>query len=387
MRPGSIQNRKNPPAKPVGPGEASRSPDPRVMSRRLARWFEQAARDLPWRTRPPGSRDPYITLVSEIMLQQTQASRVAERLPGFLARFPTLDDLAKASEDEVLASWSGLGYYRRARLLRACAVAVTERHSGRAPADLASLRALPGLGGYTAGAIASLSFDLPAIAIDANIRRVLARVLGMRTDPARAPGSGAIESFAQKLLDASPVGPGAHNEALIELGALVCKPRSPDCGVCPLAGHCVAHREDCAAEIPLRVSAKARKPIYCLCAVITAPGGQVLIEQRAPEGLWASMWQTPTIESGEDVFPFDALSRSLGLRSAQVLRLRKSPLQTFRHLTTHREVIFRIATLHLKSTSPRAGRVWVNCADLGGYALSTPQRRIISSTLRGDRPP
>ncbi|MEO1512612.1 MAG: A/G-specific adenine glycosylase, partial [Planctomycetota bacterium] len=169
--------------------------DPAAIAGPIERWFEAARRELPWRSPGRASRrDPYVTLVSELMLQQTQAARVAERLPGFLDRFPSIEALARADEDDVLAAWSGLGYYRRARLLHAAAKAVIDEHDGSMPPDHAALLSIPGIGPYTAGAIASMAFDRPEPAVDGNVMRVLMRVLGLA---GRADGRAKIASVRE----------------------------------------------------------------------------------------------------------------------------------------------------------------------------------------------
>jgi A/G-specific adenine glycosylase len=208
-------------------------------------WFDRSARDLPWRVGDPitGVRDPYHVLVSEVMLQQTQVARVIEKFAAFLARFPTVRALAAASEDDVLAAWTGLGYYRRARLLHACAKRIVERHAGQIPAEIAALRELPGIGAYTAGAIASLAFAKPEPLVDTNVSRVLLRIAGKQLavsdkaasawawEQARDLVHVAAEARGTPLLRARNR-PGAWNEALMELGATVCTLPTPRCVLC-----------------------------------------------------------------------------------------------------------------------------------------------------------
>ncbi|MEM9374068.1 MAG: A/G-specific adenine glycosylase, partial [Planctomycetota bacterium] len=216
----------------------------------VERWFRANARDLPWRPDPiDGPRDPYRALVSELMLQQTQVSRVLEKYTPFLERFPTAEALAAAAEADVLAEWSGLGYYRRARLLHAAAKAVVHDHAGSFPTDPARIRSLPGVGRYTAGAVASIVFGQREPILDGNVERVLLR-LHAKPDP---PKDKATQAWAwdraQQLVDASD-SPGVLNEGLMELGAIVCTPGAPKCRACPLRRACEAHRRGTAEEIP-----------------------------------------------------------------------------------------------------------------------------------------
>ena len=204
------------------------------LRRRLVRWYARAKRDLPWRR----SRDPYAVWVSEVMLQQTQVERVKEFYRRFMARFPTVRELATAREADVLKHWEGLGYYRRARQLHAAAQAVVADHAAEFPRTVAGLLGLPGIGRYTAGAIASIAFDLPAPIVEANSRRVLARLAG-HDEPVGGTGDKPIWELAAAVVPRK--GAGVFNQALMDLGAMVCTPDRPLCGGCPLAGDCVAH--------------------------------------------------------------------------------------------------------------------------------------------------
>ncbi len=203
----------------------------------LLTWYREHARALPWRD----SRDPWRVWVSEVMLQQTRVETVIPYFKRFIERFPAARSLAEASESDVLALWSGLGYYRRARLLYAGAKAVVARHGGDIPADSVALRALPGVGDYTVGALGSIAFGLRAPLVDGNVERVLTRLHGLRGDPRAAPLKKSLWALAARYADHTS--PGDVNQSLMELGATVCAPTSPRCLVCPVCSHCVAARE------------------------------------------------------------------------------------------------------------------------------------------------
>lgn len=324
----TIRSRSNAGSRGAAEGDAPGAPpDPDGISKALEAWFPVAARELPWRTRRSG----WHALVSELMLQQTQVARVVEAFDRFVARFPRPEDLAGAPEPEVLALWQGLGYYRRARLLQAAARAVCERHGGQVPADAAELRALPGVGRYTAGAIASIAFGAREPIVDGNVLRVLSRVAGK---PTRAgdPSDERWAWSASAAVVAAARSPAVTNEALMELGATVCTPASPKCGSCPLASRCVAAAEGSAGSIPAPRKAPARRTLRWHALVDCGERG-VLLERRPDRGLWARMLQPPTVES-------DAPLGEAELAGRWGVPVRESG--AFTHVTSHRNVEFRV---------------------------------------------
>lgn len=216
------------------------APDPAVVSRKVRRWFRANGRDLPWRR----TRDPYHVLVSELMLQQTQVSRVIGYYERFLERYPTLEALAKARQRHVLASWEGLGYYARARNLHALAGMVTRDGDGGLPSDPAMLRELPGVGAYTAGAVASFAFEQPAALVDTNVGRVIARIFAPRLDPRRARDRARIWHIAESIVPRRGAAAWTHNQALMELGALVCTARVRHCERCPVRLVCLTRARE-----------------------------------------------------------------------------------------------------------------------------------------------
>ncbi len=249
----------------------------------VLRWYRVHRRDLPWRR----TRDPYRIWVSEIMLQQTRVGAVLEHYRRFLERFPDVASLAAASEPEVLAIWSGLGYYRRARMLHRAAQSVVAEHAGVMPETAAGLRELPGIGAYTSAAIASIAYDEPLAAVDGNVERVLARVAGWS---AAEPGFAVrLAALAGALVD--PDAAGDYNQAMMELGATVCLPRRPRCLDCPVLGLCRTRGEHVPA---LRKPMEVREIAYLLCTREGPCGPEVLLEQRAAEAsLMAGMWELP----------------------------------------------------------------------------------------------
>lgn len=258
------------------------------IRRDLLAWYAASRRDLPWRR----TRDPWAIWVSEIMLQQTRVATVVPYFERFMARFPTPLALAEATEDQVLAAWSGLGYYRRARMLHAGARKVAL--SAEMPTDRDGLLELPGVGRYTAGAIASIAYGQPVGLVDGNVARVLARVFAIDEDIARG-GRRIAEELADELVPSDE--PGAFNQALMELGATVCTPRAPACGACPIAPTCRARAEGRVETLPVVAQKKAPKTER-LQALVATLSGRVLLARRRSTGRFGGLWEPPIAEGG-----------------------------------------------------------------------------------------
>lgn len=257
----------------------------------LIAWYDRSARALPWRVPPEESRagvraDPYRVWLSEVMLQQTTVAAVKDYFHRFTTRWPGVADLAAAEDAAVMAEWAGLGYYARARNLLKCARAVVADHGGRFPDTEEGLRALPGIGPYTAAAVAAIAFGRPAVVVDGNVERVMARLHGVRSP---LPGAKA-ELTALAARHTPEARPGDHAQAVMDLGATICTPRNPACGICPLRFCCVAQAEGIAAELPAK-SPKAAKPTRqgTVWVARRAGDGAMLLEQRPPEGLLGGM--------------------------------------------------------------------------------------------------
>lgn len=264
----------------------------------LLAWYDAHRRDLPWRA-PPGVRaDPYAVWLSEIMLQQTTVATVRGYFERFLARWPTVEALAAAPLDAVLAEWAGLGYYARARNLHACAQRIARDFGGRFPARESELRALPGVGPYTAAAVAAIAYDAPCAAVDGNVERVITRLYAIET-PIRQAKS-LVREKAEALLPAARAGDFA--QALMDLGATVCTPRRPNCAACPLSFACAAFRAGAQERYPVKEK-KTAKPGRRGAIFILRRGEEVLLRRRPPEGLFGGMSAFPATPFTEDVAP------------------------------------------------------------------------------------
>jgi A/G-specific adenine glycosylase len=346
----------------------------------LLRWYARHRRRLPWR----GTRNPYHVWVSEIMLQQTRVETVIPYYKRWLARFPTVEALAAAPPDEALKLWEGLGYYSRARNLHAAAQTVAAEFGGKVPATAAELRRLPGVGRYTAGAIASIAFGADEAAVDGNVKRVLARVYNVRRDVSSPAGEAALWEMAERL---APKGRAADfNQALMDLGATVCLPKAPDCPACPLLGMCEAQRLGLQEKRPV-VRQKAPSPHYTVTAGVVRKNGRVLIAQRPADRLLGGLWEFPggKREPGESL-P-DCLRRELREEAGIEVDVGR-PVLTLRHAFTH----FKI-TLYVYECEWTAGRAraleaqavkWARPGELDGYAMGKTDRQI-AEWVRGGR--
>jgi A/G-specific adenine glycosylase len=287
--------------------------------------------------------------------------------------------LADADERDVLAAWSGLGYYRRARSLHGAAKMIVAEHGGRFPGDPTTILELPGVGRYTAGAIASLAFGLAEPIVDGNVARVLLRLHGREAASDDREVQGWLWERAGALVRAAAA-PGVVNEAIMELGATVCTPPPsiPRCERCPLRNRCIARIEGRQLEIPRPKTRPVRTVLHCAVAVVERSDSSLLIEQRPTEGLWGAMWQAPTLESADSTPTAANLGAALGL-DPRLLR----PDAVFEHGTTHRRVLFRVwRAAGPASFVPRRG-LWMPLVRIEALGLSNPQRRILLESARG----
>ena len=345
----------------------------------LLDWYDRERRDLPWRYGPGETADPYRVWLSEIMLQQTTVKAVIPFFHEFLRRWPTVRKLAKASQDDVLAAWAGLGYYSRARNLHACAKAIVENHGGRFPADESALRQLPGIGPYTAAAIAAIAFGLPASPVDGNIERVVARLFTV-TDP--LPGvKPELRRLAATLTPKQRAGDFA--QAMMDLGSGICTPKRPSCLMCPLHAQCAARALGTAATLPRR-AAKAERPVrYGIAFVALREDGQVLLRQRPDTGLLASMMEVPSTDwIGQWVSAEDAI-RSAPV-AAEWWPVAGAVSHTFTHFQLEMMVYRAIVPVSASPdlwASPERCR-WVPRRDLGQAALPSVMRKLIAHALK-----
>ncbi|GGY42116.1 A/G-specific adenine glycosylase [Parvularcula lutaonensis] len=257
----------------------------------LLAWYDTHARVLPWRAQPGENRraDPYHVLLSEVMLQQTTVAVVEKRFPQFLDQFPDLKTLAEAPEADVMAAWAGLGYYRRARSLHACAKALMAQHGGVFPQDEKALKALPGIGDYTSAAISAIAFGEPAVVVDGNIERVVTRVARVTDE---MPGAKKlIKGEAAKLMPDARF--GDYAQAMMDLGARVCRPKAPDCLLCPVRSYCAVAGSAEAESLPRKAHKRKRKTVQGVMIVLRREDGAVLCEERPADGLFGGMLGLP----------------------------------------------------------------------------------------------
>ncbi|HVZ06895.1 A/G-specific adenine glycosylase [Rhodopila sp.] len=297
----------------------------------LLRWYDRHRRRLPWRAEAGESPDPYRVWLSEIMLQQTTVAAVIPYYERFVSRFPTVRVLADAPIESVLASWAGLGYYARARNLHACAQAVVAR--GGFPSDLDGLRALPGIGVYTAAAVAAIAFGVPAVPVDGNVERVAARVFAIQDPlPAAKP---ALREAADRLGEqpAARARPGDFAQALFDLGATLCTPAQPACGLCPWVEACAGRRQGIASELPRKAPRKQRPLRYGVHFWLTDPAGQVLLRRRPARGLLGGMTELPGTEWRGEPWSADEV------RAAAPMPTDWRPAGQVRHGFTHFELV------------------------------------------------
>jgi A/G-specific adenine glycosylase len=342
------------------------------ISRRLLDWYQSQSRQLPWR----GLNDPYAIWISEIMLQQTRVESVIPYFNRWLERFPSLENLAHSSEQEVLAAWEGLGYYSRARSLLKAARLMVNEGGGKIPADRQALEKLPGVGPYTAGAIASIAFGMDEAALDGNIRRVLARLFDLRL-PARSPaGERILWDLARQNLP--PGSAGDYNQALMDLGAGLCSPHSPRCSACPLADLCQAHLLGVEEERPV-TAVRPAIPHYTVTAAILRRGNKILIARRPSKGLLGGMWEFPggKVEPGETL-P-DGLRREIREELGIPIEVGES-FGVYRHAYTHFRVTLHAFLSSLDGAEPEPLEAselrWVVPAELGDFPMGKIDRQI-----------
>ena len=329
----------------------------------LLAWYRHAARPLPWRTQV---RDPYRTWVSEVMLQQTRVDTVLRYHDRFLREFPDVAALAAAPEDRLMKAWEGMGYYRRARLLQQGARVVMARHGGRLPESYDALLDLPGFGPYTAGAVASLAFGIPAPAADGNVLRVASRILALEDDVTLPATRRKVERWV--MAHQPRASPGPFNEALMELGATVCTPLAPRCGACPVASSCEARRLGVQEVLPVK-KAKASSPTVRVALALARRGDALLLEKRE-SGLLAGTWGLPWVEVGEGDDARGLLARRVESLVGASVRVAPSPVKRGRHVFTHRR--WEMEAYEVETTGEKGE--W---RAPGSVALGTAHRRML----------
>lgn len=351
----------------------------RAIREQIVAWFTASRRTFPWREDP----SPYRVWICEIMAQQTRLDVVLPYFERFVARFPSVQALAEAPLDDVLAHWSGLGYYARARNLHAGAKRVVELHGGVVPRDPQELLALPGVGEYTAAAIASIAWGVPVPLLDGNVIRVLSRLFDVDGDVTRAPVRRHLWALSGALVP--PVEPRALNEGLMELGALVCTPTSPSCGACPVGGRCLANARGTVAARPVKGAAAAPVPAQVVAALVRREG-RVLLVQNDAKGLFGGLWQLPQHpprpgKRADTQAAEPALTAGLGAPLTLGARLGR-----VEHVLSHRHLHIAVhdATLdgEPQVTAPWVSHRWVTPgADLDALGLASMTRKVLAAGL------
>ncbi|MGV8998478.1 MAG: A/G-specific adenine glycosylase [Parvibaculaceae bacterium] len=342
----------------------------------LLRWYDKHARVLPWRFRPGVAADPYAVWLSEIMLQQTTVATVGNYFRDFMSRWPTVTALAAAPIDDVMKRWAGLGYYSRARNLHACAQMVARDYGGTFPSTEEELRKLPGIGPYTAAAITAIAFGKRATVIDGNVDRVVTRLFAIETPlPLSKPE---IRTRAETLTPDKRAGDFA--QAMMDLGATICTPKSPSCDRCPVIEMCDANAQGIAATLPRRAPKKARPTRYGACFFVTRPDGAVLLRKRVAKGLLGGMMEVPTTPW------LDAASDS-DAEHAPVKAKWKKRVGVVEHTFTHFHLILTVYAADVSAAvAAKADGIWVAQDELADEALPSLMRKVVEHAMPDEGP-
>jgi A/G-specific adenine glycosylase len=343
------------------------------LRRRLTRWFDQNARDLPWRRNPT----PYYVWISEIMLQQTQVATVIDYFNRFIIAFPTVTHLAEAEEAELMRHWEGLGYYRRARLMHQAAKQIVAEHAGEFPTDYASVFALPGIGRYTAGAILSISTNAKLPILEGNTVRVYSRWVAMRDDVKSTLGIARLWTIGEAMLPSKEA--GRFNQAAMELGALICKPLDPSCNRCPVAANCEAHRLGLQDSIPGKVTRMTYEDRVEYAFVVPKQDHSAWLVYQVPEGeRWAGLWDFPRATEGTAKSVEEA-AKSLSLRIGIAIEPRHK-LKTIKHAVTRYRITLHVVLVEaldpMEPMPPSTPYRFADLEELGQLPLSVTGRKI-----------
>ncbi|RFU68159.1 A/G-specific adenine glycosylase [Peribacillus saganii] len=349
--------------------------DAATFQKDLISWFETEQRDLPWRK----DQDPYKVWVSEIMLQQTRVETVIPFFNRFIEWFPTLEDFADAEEERILKAWEGLGYYSRVRNLHSAVQEVRSEYGGQVPDTPAEISKLKGVGPYTAGAILSIAYGKPEPAVDGNVMRVLSRILTIDADIAKPSSRKIFEAAVRELI--SHENPSSFNQALMELGALICVPGKPACLLCPVRRHCQAFEEGLQNELPVKSSNKKMRNVQIVAAILTDHSGRFLIRKRPNKGLLANLWEFPNFEYNSQLAPkrerfehdfqeITAVHCDLGIHLTKIDHV-------FSHLTWNVDAYAGLIQTDIEDEVLASNRLkWVSAEELSEYAFPVSHQKI-----------
>lgn len=344
-----------------------------AIKKGLLTWYRREKRDLPWRH----TSDPYQVLLAEFMLQQTRVETVIPYYRRFLRDFPTVQDLARTPGDRVLKAWEGLGYYSRARNLHRTARYIVERFNGAVPDAYDDLSALPGLGPYTTAAVLSIAYDRDYAVLDGNVMRVLCRLFEIRDDTGQTRTRTRLQKLADDLLSSGNA--GEHNQAIMELGATVCRPRAPRCGSCPVDDYCAAYQSGTAESLPVKAPKKSR-PHHVLGVGIVSRGDKVLIARRPENGLLGGLWEFPSARQQEGEALGETCIRAVR-EAAGVDAAVRNRFRTVKHAFTHFSVTMHAFQCDYTGGEARARNCsdvrWVSPENLEDYAFSRANRKLI----------
>ncbi len=345
------------------------------MQNQLLNWFENNKRDLPFRK----NKNPYNIWISEIMLQQTQVDTVIPYYNRFMEKYPTLDDLAKATEEDVFKLWEGLGYYSRAKNILKCAKQIKEEHGGKFPIEYKEVLSLSGIGPYTAGAVLSISYDMKYPAVDGNVMRVMARVYNIEADISDAKTR---KIFETKVSDIIPDEAGDFNQALMELGALICKPKNPNCMACPINKECYGKNHDKISQLPVKTKKVKNRKIEVAVGLIKKENKVLMVKNQ--KGLLAGLWglvngQGTTVQDSKNALMEEVL------KNHQLTILRVESLGETKHVFTHRTWHMNVYEIMVSETNSINSnqRQWINQNDIDKYAISTANKKALAF-LKGD---
>jgi len=333
-------------------------------------WFFINKRELPWRN----TKNPYKIWLSEIILQQTRVVQGIKYYNKYVAKFPTINDLAAATEDEILKLWQGLGYYSRARNLHYTAKYIVKNYDGKFPNDYKTILKLKGIGPYTAAAISSIAFNLPYPTIDGNIYRVLSRYFGIDTPIDTARGKNEFEAVAKELIDS--VDPGLHNQSLMEFGALQCVPRSPNCSKCPVALTCYAQNNNKVGELPVKLK-KQKQTLRYFYYYYFDNGETTYLEKRTKNDIWRNLYQFPLLEAKKSLSDTEILSTNFVFPGNTQMNI-KYISQEKKHILSHQIIYARLVHVEVdKMDNANTNFIQVNKKDISKFAISRLMEQFI----------